>query len=55
MPTENYHLFSLAERLGRTVVELLTGEPRPLSALEHYLWMRYGVAQARIRQQNRKA
>jgi hypothetical protein len=54
VPTENFALFELAESLGKTVGELLTGGSQPLSNMELYLWNRYRVAQARIRQQQRR-
>lgn len=55
LPTEHYALFELAETLGKTVAELLTGAPMPLSNMEFYLWNRYRLARERIRQQQRGA
>lgn len=54
LPTENFSLFELAESLGKTVAELLTGEPQPLSQMEFYLWNRYRAAQERLRYQRGK-
>ncbi len=54
VPTDNYALFELAETLGKTVAELLTGEAQPLSNMELYLWNRYRFARERIRQQQRR-
>jgi len=53
VPTENYALFELAETLGKTVGELLTGRPQPLLNMELYLWNRYRFARERLRQQER--
>jgi len=53
IPTENFALFELAESLGKTVAELLTGGSQPLSNMELYLWNRYRFACERIRQQQR--
>jgi len=44
----------LAESLGKTVRELLTGQPGSLTNLEWYLWTRFRTAQARLQQQQRK-
>lgn len=33
--------YMLAERLGKTVEELLTGVPRPLSMSEYIMWCAY--------------
>lgn len=35
---EKYLLFEIAERLGKTVTELLTGQPSPLSMQEFVQW-----------------
>ena len=51
-PTRGYFLFELAEALGKTVREVLTGMPGPLTGMEFFLWSRYRRAQTRIRQQN---
>lgn len=53
IPTENYALFELAESLGKTVAELLTGKPQPLSQMEFYLWNRYRAAQQRLKEQSK--
>lgn len=53
VPTENYALFELAESLGKTVAELLTGESQPLSQMEFYLWNRYRAAQQRLKEQSK--
>lgn len=34
-----YFTFELAEKLGKTVHELLTGSPAPLSIKEHRMWL----------------
>lgn len=44
-------LFNTAEKLGKTVRELLTGQAGPLTAMEDALWVRKGVADARLDQQ----
>jgi hypothetical protein len=36
-----FHLFYLAEALGKTVDELLTGKPQPLSTTELRYWIAY--------------
>lgn len=54
VPTENFGMFQLAQDLGKTVAELLTGQPRPLSAMERYLWSRWKLARARLEQQQRR-
>jgi hypothetical protein len=54
IPTENYDLFGLAERLGHSVCELLTGRREPMSSMEYYLWGRYHLAKARLQQQARR-
>jgi hypothetical protein len=46
-------LFAQAETFGRPVRELLTGQPGPLTNMEFFLWARYRLAQARLRQQER--
>lgn len=46
-------LFAQAETFGRPVRELLTGTPMPLTQMEWYLWLRYRMAAARLRQQGR--
>lgn len=53
-PTENYALFALAESLGKTVRELVTGAGGVLTGTEHYLWGRFRLAQARLAQQRRR-
>jgi len=55
LPTEAFTLFELAETLGKTVGELLTGRAQPLSNMELYLWNRYRFARERLRQQQRPA
>lgn len=47
-------LFAQAEAFGRPVRELLTGQAGPLTHMEWYLWMRYRLALARLRQQQGK-
>lgn len=44
-------LFAQAEAFGRPVRELLTGQPGPLMHMEWFLWVRYRLAMARLRQQ----
>jgi len=51
LPTENYILFELAERLGYTVRELL----EKMGNLEFQLWQRFYTARARLEQQRRKS
>jgi hypothetical protein len=48
-------LFGQAETFGRPVRELLTGVPGPLTSMERYLWGRFNLARARLRQQAGKA
>ena len=49
--TQNYALFQTAEQLGRTVRELMTGQPGPLTACEQLMWQRFRLATARLQQQ----
>lgn len=51
VPTPNYAMFETAEQLKMTVRTLLTGTTAPMSLMEEYLWRRYRLAQARLRQQ----
>lgn len=52
-PTRHYLRFDTAERLGKSVRELLTGQAGPLTAMEDALWRRKRVADARLAQQRR--
>ena len=51
--TANMELFVQAETFGRPVREMLTGLPAALMQMELYLWGRYRLAVARLRQQYR--
>lgn len=54
---ELYLEYTLAERLGKTVAELETGVPQPLSMQEFVMWGAYFTVKAyyekRAREQNR--
>lgn len=54
LPTANYALFQTAEQLGKSVRELVTGQPGPLTVAEEYLWRRYRLATSRLHQQQAK-
>jgi hypothetical protein len=52
VPTRNYGMFANVKELGgKTVAEYLTGEGKPVSAMEDYLWSRWRMATARLQQQ----
>lgn len=40
---ELFGLFALAEKLGKTVSELLTGKPQPLSNAEFTYWSAFWI------------
>jgi len=46
--------FALAQRLGCTVAELLTGEKKPISAFEFRLWPLYWSVKAALEEDARK-
>jgi hypothetical protein len=54
VPTENYFTFQLAKELGTKVGDMLVGGSQPLSAMEHYLWQRWELATARLKQQQQR-
>ena len=45
---ELLHLFFIAETLGKTVDELLTGKPKPISNVEVDYWYAYRVIKKEI-------
>lgn len=46
-------LFVQAEAFGQSVRQMMTGAAGPLTQMELYLWGRYRLARARLRQQSR--
>lgn len=50
-----YVLFDDAQAMNKSVAELLTGKPQPLSRMEFYLRQRWKMARARFEQQSRPA
>lgn len=44
----------MAEKLGKTVRELVTGAGGSLTGTEHYMWNRYRLAQQRLAIQERR-
>lgn len=55
LDNEEYLTYEIAERLGKTVEELLTGHPGPLSAQEFVNWSAFYTVRAdRQRQVNER-
>ena len=50
---DKFNTFFLAEKLGKTVDELLTGRKRPLSNIEFTRWMAYLSVKAELERQAR--
>lgn len=51
---ELYSLFQLAEKLGKTVNELLSGRPQPLSTIEQIYWPSYWKIKAKYTEEANK-
>lgn len=49
-----FNLFFIAETLGKTVDELLLGEPRPLSNIEAAYWPAYSVIKSEFQESANK-
>jgi len=50
-----FSVFFIAESLGQTVTELLTGEKKPLSNVEFIYWVQYYERKAAIEEKASKA
>lgn len=48
--SDMYALFSLAENLGQTVTELLTGRKTPLTNVEYLYWLQYYNRKAELQE-----
>lgn len=55
MPTDDYAIFSQADKWQISVRKLLTGEDGPLLNLEWKLWRRFRDAQFRLQKQQERA
>ena len=51
---ELFHLFRIAELLGKTVDELLSGQPKPLSNAEFMGWGAYFAQKAKLEDEQSK-
>lgn len=54
MPTRNFFTMRLAKELGKMVADVYLGGAQPMSAMEHYLWQRFDLANARLEQQSKR-